>query len=207
MKKTLEVLLILPVLLVLVYVVIAVRTGALPNLFAAGTPASIDPEAAGIAQVIPSPVIPNSPSTILLTATRAFVPLPTFTLTQVPTQTASLTATPTATTTTTSTPTGTPTSQEIDGGIAIGNGIVQAIEHYAFDRGHYPASLTDLLPAYLPGIPLTLTGQQYFYRSFDAAHLLAGEGYWLAFRVIESEHLTCTYLRRLAYWDCNYASP
>ena len=206
-RKTVEVLLILPVLLVLVYIVVAIRTGALPNLFAAGTPAPVDLQTADNTQSIPPSVIPIGPATISATATLAFAPLPTLTFTQTPSQTPTFTPSPTPTDTATSTPTGTPTSPEIEGGIAIGNGIIRAIESYALDHGQYPAELADLMPAYLPALPVTLTGQPYFYRSFDATSPLAAEGYWLGFRVLQWEHLTCTYLRRLAYWDCNYASP
>lgn len=88
-----------------------------------------------------------------------------------------------------------------------GDVIIQAIEAYHLDQGIYPLSLNDLVPQYLPVIPVTLTGQAYFYRFFDAADPMADEMYWLAFRVTDQEHVTCTYLRRLEYWDCNYASP
>lgn len=85
--------------------------------------------------------------------------------------------------------------------------MVQAIEDYYLANGQYPATLADLIPVYMPGLPVTPAGQPYFYRLFDVGHPLALERYWLSFRVSDQPNLTCTYMRRIEYWDCNYASP
>jgi len=207
MKKSVDLLLILPLLLALVYVVVASQTGAIPALFASGTPVPIEQGVESATPTVHASVIPNGTSTISRTSTPTLPPSPSFTSTETITQTPTSTGTPTPINTGTSTATGPPASQEIESGIATGNEIIQAIERYSLEQGHYPPALTDLLPAYLPGLPVTSTGQPYFYRSFDAGHPMAAEGYWLAFRVIEQENLICTYMRRLEYWDCNYASP
>jgi hypothetical protein len=92
-------------------------------------------------------------------------------------------------------------------GISAGNQVIRAIEDYYLNQGEFPVMLTDLVPAYMPGVPVTPAGQPYTYRFFEASHPLAAERYWLAFRVSEQQNLTCTYMRRIEYWDCNYASP
>ncbi len=207
MKRSIDFLLILPLLLVIVFIVFAYRTGAITDLFATGTPLPIDHGTVSVTPTILSAVIPYSTSTVPRTSTPTLTPIPSSTPTQAITQIPTLTDTPASTNTAASTAAGTPASLEIDGGIETGNEIVRAIEHYYVDQGHYPAALNELVPAYLPALPVTLTGQPYFYRFFDAVHPMASERYWLAFRVIEQENITCTYLRRLEYWDCNYASP
>lgn len=207
MKKSFEILLVLPLLLVILFIAFAFQTGALPDFLAAGTPLPIDPDTESATPTILSSVIPFGTSMIPRTNAPTFTPSPSSIPAQTNTQISSITATPAPTDTPSITATGTPGSQEINNGIATGNEIVQSMEHYYLDQGHYPAALSELIPAYLPALPVTLTGQPYFYRHFDAAHPMAAEGYWLAFRVIERENITCTYLRRLEYWDCNYASP
>lgn len=214
MKKSLNFILILPLLLAIGFVLIAIRTGSAPDWFA--TPIST-PTYVKFASSTPL-VIP-SVDYKQLTATKTRTRPPTLTLTPThavsPTSTATSVHTPTLTMTPASTPdqlfpssvTGTPASTEINEGIAIGNQIVRAIEVYNLDQGHYPPTLDDLVPVYLSEIPLTTTGQQYFYRPFDSTDPLAPEIYWLAFRVAEQQNVTCTYLRRLGYWDCNFASP
>jgi len=207
MKRSIDFLLILPLFLVIVFIVFAYRTGAITDLFAAGTPLPIGQGTVSVTPTILSVVVPYSTSTISRTSTPTLTPAPSSTPTQAITPIPSLTDTPAPTNTAASTAAGTPASLEIDSGIETGNEIVRAIERFYVDQGHYPAALNELLPAHLPALPVTLTGQPYFYRFFDAAHPMASEGYWLAFRVIEQENITCTYLRRLEYWDCNYASP
>jgi len=214
MKKSLNFILILPLLLAIGFVLIAIRTGSAPDWFA--TPISTPTY---VKIVSSTPVILPSAVHTQLTATTTRTRPPTLTLTPTrtvsPTSTTTSVRTPTLTLTLASTPgqlfpssvTGTPAGPEINEGIAIGNQIVRAIEVYNLDQGHYPSKLNDLVPAYLTEIPVTSTGQEYFYRLFDPNDPLAPEIYWLAFRVIEQENVTCTYLRRLGYWDCNFASP
>jgi hypothetical protein len=64
-----------------------------------------------------------------------------------------------------------------------------------------------LVPDYLSAIPLTETGRPFFYRLFGGTGPMAPEVYWLAFKVESKDHVTCTYMRRLDYWDCNFESP
>jgi hypothetical protein len=69
--------------------------------------------------------------------------MPTATRTSIPTKTPPVTAT------------GTPVSQEMMDGILAGNQVVRAIEDYYLNMNRYPTSLTDLIPTYLPGLPVT----------------------------------------------------
>ena len=147
-------------------------------------------------------LIPASAAVPTQTATTT--PLPS--LTPSPTQTASRTPTLPATDTSTGDPV-TPLSQEIKEGIARGDEIVKAIESYHTAMGVYPATLNDLMPVYLKTIQLTSTAQPYFYRLFDPTSPMASEVYWLEFRAVDQDHVVCTYLRRIDYWDCNYNSP
>jgi hypothetical protein len=207
MKKIVDFLLILPLLLVIAFIVFAYRTGVITDLYAADTPLPIDRGTVSVTPTTLSAVIPYSASTISHTSTPTLTPAPSSTPAPAITPIPSLTDTPAPTNTSASAATGTPARLEINSGIETGNEIVRAIERFYVDQGHYPAALNELVPTYLPALPATLTGQPYFYRFFDAAHPMASERYWLAFRVIEQENITCTYLRRLEYWDCNYASP
>ena len=139
----------------------------------------------------------------------ASVTVPTKTVTPRPTlpPTSTATITPTASPAPTKAPTGSALDKEIADGITRGNRIVQAIEAYHNAQGQYPPALVSLVPTYLSGIPLTEKDRPFFYRLFDGNGPLASEVYWLAFRVESRDHVTCTYMRRLDYWDCNFASP
>lgn len=96
---------------------------------------------------------------------------------------------------------------EIEDGFEQGNLIVEAVEAYIRARGFYPATLTDLVPDYLPALPVTMTGQPFFYRVFERTTVMSPEIYWVSFRVVSQSNVTCTYYRRIQYWDCNFASP
>jgi len=136
---------------------------------------------------------------IILTRTAMFIPKPTDTAINTPTATyivATSAVTPLS-----------PLEQEIKMGIEKGNQIVQAIEAYHAAKGKYPITLDELLPTYLSDIPMTLTGQAYFYRLFENSSPLADEMYWVSFRAVNQDHVACTYFRRLDTWDCDYASP
>ncbi len=145
-------------------------------------------------------------SAAIPTQTPTLTPIPTLTLTPSPTLTASRTPAPTAGATSTGDPVS-PLSQEIKDGIGRGNQIVKAIEAYHAAAGKFPSKLTDLMPNYLTAIPLTSTGQSYFYRLFDPASPMASEVYWLEFRAVDQDHVVCLYMRRIDYWDCDYDSP
>ena len=109
-----------------------------------------------------------------------------------------------------STSIGTPVSSldlEINTGMEKGNRIIQAIEAYRTAKGEYPSVLDDLSPTFLSDIPLTSTGQAYFYRLFDKNSPLVDEVYWVSFKVINQDHVACTYFKRLETWDCDFASP
>ena len=161
----------------------------------------------------PASNVPTSISTKTSTATLipASITIPTKTVTITPLPTETSTPTPTSTLTPTATlGTDSPVSQvgqEIKSGIQRGNMIVKAIEAYHSAKGQYPISLTGLVPTYLPDIPITTTGQAFFYRLFDPGSPLASEVYWVSFRAVNQDHVACTYYRRLDYWDCNFASP
>lgn len=153
--------------------------------------------------------IPTAAYTATLIPASVTIPTKTYTATPLPTQTSTLT--PTATVTATSTlSTGLPHSQvdqEIKSGIERGNRIVKAVETYHNATGQYPSTLNDLVPKYLSDIPITTTGQAFFYRLFDPNSPLAQEVYWVSFRAINQDHVACTYYRRLDYWDCDFSSP
>ncbi len=197
--------------------VVAFRNGSLASWFNLETPIP-DPPNSTFVTFTPasaSSAIPYHTATIVasrtVTSAPTFVVIPPQTKTPVPTRTntplptATRTALPTKTQPVT--PTGTPVNQEMLNGILAGNQVVRAIEDYYLNNGKYPSALTDLIPAYLPGVPVTPAGQPFLYRPFDASDPLASEIYWLAFRVGNEQNLTCTYMRRIEYWDCNTASP
>lgn len=96
---------------------------------------------------------------------------------------------------------------EIEDGIERGNRVVQAIEAYTRAEGFYPATLDDLSPDYLSELPFTSTDQAFFYRVFERTTIMSPEIYWVSFRVASQSNLTCTYYRRIQYWDCNFSSP
>jgi hypothetical protein len=171
----------------------------IPSPITASTPT----EAASI----PETSVPTSAQTATLIPASVTIPTKTATLTSLPT--ATVTRTPTATITSTSS-INTPASslaQEIHTGIERGNRIIMAIEAYHKAKGTYPPTLNELSPAFLSDLPITSTGQAYFYRLFDGSSPLASDVYWVSFRAINQDHVACTYFRMLDYWDCNYTSP
>jgi hypothetical protein len=95
---------------------------------------------------------------------------------------------------------------EIADGISRAAPIIVALEAYYRDHGAYPSDLSMLVPDHLAVLPLTATDQPFHYRTFASEHALATELYWLSFRVAQRRNLSCTYLRRIEYWDCNPAS-
>jgi hypothetical protein len=149
---------------------------------------------------------PSASPTPTPTPTRTFTIMPTSTATLQPATTApsilTFTATPAR-----NPGTSLPVDAEIEIGFERGTQIVQAIEAYIQERGFYPASLENLVPDYLPSIPVTGAGQPFYYRVFERTTVMSVEIYWVAFRVTAQDNLTCTYYRRLDHWDCNYASP
>lgn len=204
MKKVIDFLLVLVLLAAIGYLVyIAQRNGSLSEA----------PTSASSASLLPTATVTFIPTkTLTPTLIPASVTIPTKTATFAPTQTLVPSRTPTSTTTPIASVTSTsdpvsPLDQEIKDGIARGNRIVQAIEAYHTVQGGYPSALRDVVPAYLSEIPVTSTGQAFYYRLFDSTGPMASEVYWLAFRAANQDHVSCTYMRRLDYWDCNYASP
>jgi hypothetical protein len=201
MKKSLDFVLILPLLLA--SIVFAARSGVARDWFAGTAFVTMNTRPVGL------PPAANSPNLGLRigTSVPAFTPIPanSATLTNVP----PLTSTPTleAVKTVTITPTEDPVSEEIDSGTARGTLIVQAIEAYYRDQHYYPPILADLVPVHLPELPVTSSGQPYFYRVFERTGTMASEIYWVSFRVTGEDHLTCTFYRRIQFWDCNYESP
>lgn len=170
---------------------------------------------------IPDP-IPGDTKTPTITSTaiptRLLVLTPSAARTQTPTATPSLpttlspiaTLTPQRVSSATLAPTSTiqpSVDTEIADGIERGNRIVEAIEAYIIAKGFYPAALDDLVPDYLPELPLTITNQPFFYRVFERTTIMSPELYWVSFRVASQNNVTCTYYRRLEYWDCNFSSP
>jgi hypothetical protein len=199
MKKWINVFLLLPLILAVGFIILAYSTGSAPNWFATAT------------ATLRNTIIPSA-TPVITSAT------PRLTSTILPPRTVQLTSTPTKRTDT-ATPTftsdqnaskiatGTSASEEISVGISRGNEIIRVLEIYNLDQGHYPPSLDNLVPNYISEIPVTSTGQSYFYRLFDPTDQLASEIYWLSFRAADQGHTVCTYYRRLESWDCNFASP
>ncbi|MEW6403336.1 MAG: hypothetical protein AB1649_16190 [Chloroflexota bacterium] len=223
MKRFFEILLLLPIILALIYIAVGYQNGTIIRWFSASTPVS----AIGLTPwftstpTIASSAIPYRTSTGVVTANASAVPVttsaPTFVVLPPATKTAPPTRTNTALPTATKTsrptntppvsPTATPLSQEMEDGVLAGNQVVRAIEDYYLNEGKYPTSLLDLVPSYLPGLPVSPAGQPFLYRLFEANSPLATERYWLSFRVSDQQNLTCTYMRRIEYWDCNTSSP
>jgi hypothetical protein len=207
MKRSLELLLVLPLLLAIIFLIFAVQNGTFAQWFAAVAPGATAtstvrataPVSASVTP-LPSPTrratdVPTQTPRPSATSTRTATPVPTATWTSIPAPGIIVTVTDAA------------LSGEINSGMERGNQIVDALEAFYFDQGRYPATLDELVPVYLPALPLTVTGQPYFYRLFSPSDILAPEMYWLSFRVVEQENVACTYLRRLQYWDCNFVSP
>ena len=160
--------------------------------------------------------IPAFTPTLPRTSTPVLRPSVTYTRTPTrtpsPTATSVLTATPTPSVVLTATSisnsgTQLPVDLEIEDGIKRGNQVVEAIEAYTRAKGFYPATLDDLVPDYLPAFPVTSTDQPFFFRMFERTTVMSTEIYWVSFRVVSQSNLTCTYYRRLQYWDCNFSSP
>jgi hypothetical protein len=205
MKKFVDVLLAVILLAALGYLIYAANTGGdapPPASMTSTLTATLLP----ISNSTPSQVVTFTlvPASVTI-PTRTITPKPT--LTKTPTLTPTATATPTASATPTRIPTQSSLEQEIANGIERGNQIVKAIEAYHAAQGQYPPDLDMLVPAYISGIPLTVNNRPYFYRLFDGTGPLAAEVYWLSVRAESRDHVTCTYMRRLDYWDCNFASP
>ncbi len=205
MKKGIDLFLIL-VLLVTVGLLVYFGLGS-SNTVEPASPNTISTFTAAV------PVTKTSAPTGVMTdtpvPTLVIVPTGTATFITQPTKTATATVTPTAADTVTAsvvTPLS-PLEQEIKTGMERGNRIIQAIEAYHSAKGEYPPTLDVLLPTYLSDIPMTSTGQAYFYRLFDGSSPLVDEVYWVSFRAINQDHVACTYFRRLDTWDCDYASP
>ena len=206
MKKIIiDILLVLLLAAAIAFLVLAVRGNDLPPdpPTAAATPTIT---ASLLVTVVPTKFLTPTliPASVTIpTRTRTPTPSPTLT----PSRTPTVTFTPMPSATSTGGPTQSLADREIRDGIERGNQIVQAIEAYHAAVGEYPADLIALVPAYLSTIPFTSNDRPYFYRLFDPAGPLAPEVYWLAFRLDTREHVTCTYMRRLDYWDCNFDSP
>lgn len=162
-------------------------------------------------EVVPSILTPTPTRELTSTLLPASVTIPTKTITVTPLPTKTPSGIPSETPSLTNTlPTDLPISridQEIKSGIERGNTIVKAIETYHGSNGRYPSALDDLVPADLLVIPMTSTGQAFFYRLFEPGSPLAPEVYWVSFRAIDQDHVTCTYFRRLDFWDCDFTSP
>jgi hypothetical protein len=206
MKRFVDFLLFLVLALTVGYIVYAMRDGQ--GLEPAGpTPATRPaPTQASGAPVAPAivPTFTLLPASVTIpTRTATLTPLPTRT----PTRTPAASLTPLPSSTPTAGPTLSPQDPEINDGIERGNVIIRAIEAYHADQGHYPSTLGILVPDYLAEVPVTVTDQAFMYRLFDGTGPLSAEVYWLAFKVLRRAHTSCTYYRRLDYWDCNYASP
>jgi hypothetical protein len=207
MKKIVDVLLVLGLLAAIGFFVY-VQGGAQNGIQSLPSIAVVPTGAPTIAIASPAPILQSSiPNVSFPTSVLA----PTSTFTPFPTATLKLTITPTSdppgTATSTSLPTQAPVEQEIRQGIEQGNQIIQAIESFSQTQGYYPPALSDLVPNFLVALPVTAAGQPFYYRVFDRAMPLSGEIYWVAFKVTGQDHLTCTYFRRLQYWDCNVYSP
>ncbi len=207
MKKIADIFMILVLLLAIGFVVFAAQGEGNPASIAlavvpSGTAIPVLQAPLVTPSAVPSPTLIPASVTVP-TGTATLKPPPTNTPLPSPTSTNTLVPSPTAT----SDPTRSPVDDEINAGILIGNKIVKAIEAYHSAIGQYPASLDALLPDYMKTIPSTYTGRPYFYRLFDSSSPLASEVYWVAFKLDSRDHVTCTYMRRLDYWDCDYSSP
>jgi hypothetical protein len=203
MKNGLDLILILILLATIGFLVFFGVGGGTPVEQPAPVTAIVTDEIASATETI----FPTSVQTATLIPASVTIPTKTATFTHRPTGT--FTRTPTASVTSTVANI-TPVSsldQEIKTGIERGNRIVQAIEVYHTAKGEYPPSLNELMPVYLNDLPITSTGQAYFYRLFDTGSPLASDVYWVSFRAINQDHVACTYFRMLDYWDCNYSSP
>jgi len=209
MKKRFALLLILPLLLVIGFLLLAVQAGSAPDWFSTLIPVRSATGTASFTAVFTPREATQPAPTLTRDPTATWTPTPSVepTSTQTRTPTSTQTATPSNISGSIGVGTGTPLSDEINDGILKGNHITRALELYYRDEGLYPSALDELVPVYLPALPLTLANQPYFYRLFAVTEPMASEIYWLSFRVTEPENTVCTYFRRLEYWDCNFTSP
>jgi len=207
MRRIVDILLILVLLLAIAYLFIVVGDEVGGIWFATPTPGATNAPAASATATITKAVTRAPALGVTPTPTIKSTQTPTLTLTPSATATPTLTATPTSSKTPTPDPTQAALDEEINIGIERGNQIIAAIEAYYQVEGEYAPSLNSLVPDYLAEIPVTITGQHFFYRPFGDESVLAQEIYWVAFDVTRQEHVACIYLRRLETWDCNFASP
>jgi hypothetical protein len=90
---------------------------------------------------------------------------------------------------------------EIADGKAKSSVVIQSIEQFKLDNGHYPVAMEDLMPKYLTEIPITLTGHQIeYYRDEDF--------YTVSFMLKRRSKLPegCGYHRYLDIWECSYGA-
>ena len=96
-------------------------------------------------------------------------------------------------------------NEEIDFGKERVYILVEAIEDFYMENSEYPMTLDQLVPHFLPSLPMTLYGDPYNYQKID------GFIYIVSFDLIrqstENRTVTCGYVRANEVWECSGYSP
>ena len=96
------------------------------------------------------------------------------------------------------------TNEERLSGKETGETIISAVEKFHKNTGDYPNKLSDLVPLYIEEIPLTKTGQEFQYVSYQPDFV---DGpYLLYFYTIEKTWV-CAYHPRYEEWECGGYGP
>lgn len=77
--------------------------------------------------------------------------------------------------------------------------IIDALEQYRAHNSAYPSGLSELVPQFLSGLPLTAEGEQFTYDT-DTDH-----GYILGFTT--QQGLGCGYIGEYKTWECSKGAP
>jgi hypothetical protein len=78
---------------------------------------------------------------------------------------------------------------------------IAALARFRAERGHYPDSLSQLVPAYLPASALAVPDHPQ--ASYPLAYRPAPDQYALTFRYVGPGMNECTYRPGAASWDCS----
>ncbi|PKO15875.1 MAG: hypothetical protein CVU39_10170 [Chloroflexi bacterium HGW-Chloroflexi-10] len=75
--------------------------------------------------------------------------------------------------------------------------VVDAVEKYYDDFGHYPGTINDLIPDYLPELPYTSEGYEIIYELSD--YYIYAVGYY-------PERRYCAFTKHKELWECGFYS-
>ncbi len=85
----------------------------------------------------------------------------------------------------------------VNSGKESGEVIIEAIDAFFQDYIDYPISLEDLIPKYLSEVPKTINAGEFYYFVNKADIYLVG--FYLS---SDNDKFSCTYSKKLDFWDC-----